>query len=169
MKLNEEKELNKITTQFSEAIKQFSKKDFKKAKELFADINSTYGESEFYSVLEIFARSKIYHSIAEAQLNPIKLELKSDEDYLNEGLFQLNAGDLERALELFNHLKSKKYGDPFVDYLMALAFLKSDDIDASLKHLKICFDQDESYKILAQNESDFDPLYETEEFQSLIE
>ena len=169
MKLNEEKELAKITAQFTEAIMQFSKKEFKKAKDLFKDINDKYGVSEFYSVLEIFARSKVYHTIATAQLNPVKIELKTNEDYLNEGLFQLNAGNLERSLELLNHLKNKKHKNPFVDYLMSLAFIKNEDIEASLKHLQLCIDEDESYKVLVQNESDFDPLFENEEFKSLIE
>ncbi len=169
MRLNEEKELAKITTQYTEAIKHFSKKDFKKAIELFEDIIGKHGESEFYSVLEIFARSKVYKAIATAQLNPLKIELKTDEDYLNEGLFQLNAGNLDRSIELFTHLKSKKYANPFVDYLMSLAFLKNEDFEASLNHLKLCIDKDESYKILAHNEAEFDPLFENEEFKSLIE
>jgi tetratricopeptide (TPR) repeat protein len=167
-KLNEEKELKLIRDEFKEAIETFSKKEYEKARELFHKIVGQYQNSEYYSVLEVQARSKVYESIADAQLNPLKIELDSEEDYLNEGLYCLNSGDYDRALELFGHLENKKYSDPHLWYLMSIAYFKTGDKETSLNYLKKCIRKDEYYKIVAHNEPDFESLLEDGKFLSLL-
>lgn len=167
-KLNEEKELNLIRDEFIKAIEMFNKREYGKAREAFQKIVDQYQNSEYYSVLEIHARSKVYQSMADAQLNPIKIELTNDEDYLNEGLYQLNVGDAERALELFQTLEDRKTTDPFVWYLMAIAYQKKGDKEASLNYLKKCIAKDAYYKIIAHNEPEFELMLEDGKFLALV-
>lgn len=167
-KLNEEKELKLIRDEFMKAIETFTKREYEKAQELFHKIVDQYQNSEYYSVLEVQARSKVYKSIADAQLNPEKIKLNNEEDYLHEGIYCLNAGDYEKAVELFGYLENKKYSDPYLWYLMSIAYLKSGDKEASLNYLKRCIAKDGYYKIIAHNEPDFESMLGDGKFLSLV-
>ncbi len=168
MELNEKKQLAKIIKEFAPAVQIFSKKDYEKAENAFDSIIERYKDSDFYSVLDIQVRSKVYKKICHAQLHPIKIELTSDEDYLNEGIYNLNAGNFDRALELLSHLGKSGYKDSLVNYLLSIVYLKKEDIDNSLEYLKKAVKKDQYYKIIAHNEPDFDSLFENEEFAAII-
>jgi tetratricopeptide (TPR) repeat protein len=169
MKLNEEKQLKKITDELTEAVVSFTQREYKAARDKFDVIIEEYKDSEYYSVLEIQTRSKVYKNICLAKLNPIKDELNSDEDYLYQGIFSLNAGDLDKALELFNHLKESSYDDPYLDYLITIAYLKNEQIPECIDSLKECIAKDDYYKIIAHNEPDFSTLFDNDEFLTLID
>ena len=169
MKLEEEKKLKLITDEFTKAVQLFNQKDYKKAIEAFDQIVEKYKDSEYYSVLEIQTRSKVYRSISHSQLNPVRIKLSNDEDYLNEGIFNMNAGNIDRALELFHHLEKNKYNDPYLSYLLSIVYLKKEDTEMSLKYLKKCISKDDFFKVIAYNEPDFSPLFENENFLSMIE
>ena len=74
-----------------------------------------------------------------------------------------------KSLEYFEHLRKNKYKDPYLYYLLSLNHLKKEEIEDSLKYLKMCVDKDEFYKVIAHNEPDFDPLFENDEFKAIIE
>lgn len=169
MRQSEEKELKKVINEFGVAIKLFNKKKYKEAIEIFDKLIKESNDSDHYSVLEVKTRSEVYRNIAESQLNPVKIKLESNEDYLNEGIFNLNAGNLDRALARFKHLEKKKYNDPYLYYLISLVYLKKDDIEESINYLEQCIDLDDYYKIIAYNEPDFDSLSEDENFIDLVE
>ena len=165
----EEKELKKITGDFEKAIQAFRKKEYQQSLDIFNSIIDTFKNSEYDSVLEIQAQSKIYKNISHSCLNPAKVVLISEEDYLNEGLYQLNAGNPEQALKFFHDLEEKKgYNDPYLYYLMALVYVKKGDEESALKYLKKCISLDDYYKIIAHNEPDFEPLSNHGEFLSLV-
>ena len=169
MELNEEKQLAKIIKEFTSVVQIFSKKEYEKAEKAFGSIIEKYKDSDFYSVLEIQMRSKAYKNICYAQLHPVKIELASDEDYLNEGIYNLNAGNFDMALELLNHLEINGYKDSYVSYLLSIIYLKKEDSDNSLEYLKKAVEKDEYYRIIAHNEPDFDSLFEkNEEFAAII-
>jgi predicted Zn-dependent protease len=166
----EEKELKKISQEFNKALQAFHKEDFKTAHELLTHIVETYKESEYDSVLEIQTQSKIYQSLADSRLHPKRISLKTDEDYLNEGLYNLNAGNLDLALKyLLDLAEKRKASDPYVQYLLSLAYAKQDDEEKALQYLKKCVSKDDHYKVIAHNEPDFESLSENSEFQALIE
>jgi len=168
MSLSEEKELKSINKEYSQAIEVFRKKDFKKALELFDKIMKKYKDSESYSVQEYIGKSKVYYSICNSKLNPIKIELTTDEDYLNEGIFNLNKGDFEKAVEYLTKVMNKKGKKAFVNYLLSIIYNKKEDLEKSLDLLKKAIEEDDFYKILAYNESDFENLKENEDFLALV-
>jgi outer membrane protein assembly factor BamD (BamD/ComL family) len=168
-KADEEKQLKVITDNFGKGIQAFNKKDISAAQEIFAKIVSDYEDSEYYSVLEVHARARVYHKLAESILHPVRVKLKEDLDYLNEGIFQLNAGDFESAQKMFSHLESKKYHDPYLQYLQAVLSVKKGEEEEAVQYLKKCIAKDEFFKILAYNEPDFSPLFEKDDFLALVE
>ncbi|HLP47195.1 MAG TPA: tetratricopeptide repeat protein [Candidatus Kapabacteria bacterium] len=169
MELNEEKELKKASDDLTEAIKIFRTKDYEKADNAFRSIVEQYKDSEYFSVLEIQARAKVYKNICHTQLNPLKVVCTSEEDFLNEGIFNLNQKNFDKAQELLESLGKKKYKESYVNYLLSIVYLKKKDIPASLEYLKKAVKKDESYKIIAHNESDFDELFDNEEFISIVQ
>lgn len=169
MELNEEKELKKVIDDLTAAVRIFRKKDYAKAAGAFESIVEHYKDSEYYSVLEIQARAKAYKNMCHTQMHPVKVECNSNEDFLNEGVFHLNRKNFDKALEFLEPLGKKKFKEPLVNYLLSIIYLKKRDISASLEHLKKAVKKDESYRIIAHNESDFDELFENEEFHSIIQ
>ena len=166
----EEKELKKISLEFNKALQDFHKMNFKSALDLLKEIIENYRDSEYDSVLEIQTQSKLYKNLADCRLHPQKIVLKTDEDFLNEGLYNLNAGQLDQALQHFLGLSEKrKYSDPYIYYLLSLVYMKQDDEEKALKYLEKCIAKDDYYKVIAHNEPDFESLSENSEFLSMIE
>ena len=169
MELKEEKELAEIIKLFTEAMKVFSKKGFEKARDAFNGIIEHYKDSEYYSVLEIQARSKVYKTICHAQLNPVKSNPETTEDYVHEAVFNLNAGKLKKSRELLEQLEKKDADMAYVNYLYSLVYLKMADIPKMLEYLKKAVEIDNFFKTIAHNEPDFDRMFENEEFVAIIE
>jgi tetratricopeptide (TPR) repeat protein len=169
MELREERELKQIRETFTRGIDLFRQRQYKEALAVFTEIVQEYEDSEYYSILEIEGRSKVYKKICEAQLFPVKIELRDDEDYLFDGIYQLNTGNLDKALERFNYLKEKNYQDPYLIYLLSLVYLKKEDTETCFKYLKQAIDQEEYYKVIAYNEPDFDPLFDNQRYAALTE
>ena len=169
MKLKEEKELQAITAEYEKALQLFHKKSYNKAGEAFKKIIESYKDSEFYSVLEIQTRAKVYLSMAEAQTHPVTVKLESAEDHVWEGVYQLNAGKFDKALELFSEAEKNNYRDAFLYFLMATAYLKKEDTAAVLRYLGKCLKKDEHYKIIVYNEPDFEPMLQNQDFLKLVE
>lgn len=166
----EDKELKSITTDFDKAIQAFQRKEYQKAFDLLTRIIDNHRDSEYESVLEIQAQANAYRNVADSMLNPPKTVLKTGEDYINEATYQLNSGNLDRAAKLVDDLlEKKKSKDPYLYYLKALISIKQENQASALKHLKKCVSKDDSYKIIAFNEPDFDSLLENEEFLALVE
>jgi predicted Zn-dependent protease len=169
MKLKEEKELQTITAEYEKALQLFHKKSYHKAEAAFKQIIDTYKDSEFYSVLEIQTRVKVHYAITQSKLHPQTVPLRSVEDYVWEGVFQLNAGDTDKALELFNHAEKENHKDAYLYYLMAAAYLRKEDSVASLRYVEKCIKKDATYKVLIYNEPDFEPLLQNQDFLNLVE
>jgi tetratricopeptide (TPR) repeat protein len=169
MKLKEEKELQSISEEYEKALHLFLKKSYAKAGEIFARIVESYKDSEFYSVLEIQTRAKVYQSITHAQTHPLKIKLENAQDHIWEGAFQLNAGDVAKALEHFAYAEKSNCRDAYLYYLMAAAYLRQEDTAGALRYIEKCLKKDESYKVIIYNEPDFEPLQQNPDFLKLVE
>lgn len=169
MELSEEKQLKHITGEFTKGVELFKAREYQQALEVFGRIAEEYKDSQYYSVLEIQGRSELYRKLCEARLNPVEIQLQDDKDYLFDGIFHLNAGNLDKALERFNYLEEKKYSDPYLEYLLSLVYMGKEDYNTCLKYLKKAIDADESYKVIAYNEPDFEPLFENDRFTAVVE
>lgn len=169
MKLSEDVQLKNITEEYTQGMKVFAKREYAEAFKLLEATIEKYNDTDYFSVSEIQACAKVYRNICHSQLNPVEIQLETDEDYLNEGVFNLNAGNYNRALELFNELENRKYKDLYLNYLFSIAYLKRSDIETCLKHLKKCIKKDNYFKIIAYNEPDFARIFDHDEFRSIVE
>ncbi|MBN2399830.1 MAG: hypothetical protein JXI33_05750 [Candidatus Aminicenantes bacterium] len=169
MKLKEEKELQAITAEYEKALQLFHKKSYHKAEAAFKQIIETYKDSEFYSVLEIQTRVKVHYAIAQSQLRPATVTLETMQDYIWEGVYQLNSGNTDKALELFNHAEKENQKDAYLYFLMAAAYVKNEDTANSLRYVEKCLKKDAAYKVIVYNEPDFEPLLQNQDFLNLVE
>ncbi len=169
MKLKEDNQLNEISKKFSEAIKKYTKKEYKEAAVDFGNIIEEYKDSEFYSVLEIQTKSKSYKNICDQRAKKKKIESDDEDEILNELLFSINIGDEKESEKIIKKLEEKKINSPYSIYLKALFAFSQEDIDAGLGLLKKAVAKDEKYKIIANNEPDLQDLQENEEFLTIIE
>lgn len=169
MEQTEEKQLQAITDEFGKGVEAFKKRECQQAVDIFTKIVETYKDTEFYSVTEIQARSQVYLRICDSRLNPVKLELQSEEDYLSDGLFLLNAGELDKALERFKYLEEKNYSDPYLGYLFSLVYARKEEPETCMEYLTAAIEKDEIYRVIAHNEPDFELMLEHEEFVELMD
>ena len=169
MKLKEEKEMQAITEEYEKALQSFHKKNYSKAGEAFKKIVDTYKDSEFYSVLEIQTRAKVYQSMAKSQTHPLTVKLESPQDHVWEGVYQLNAGNVDNAMEFFLHAEKNNYRDAYLYFLMAAAYLRKEDTANALRYVEKCLKKDEHYKVIVYNEPDFEPLLQDQDFLKLVE
>ncbi|MEN8153312.1 MAG: tetratricopeptide repeat protein [Acidobacteriota bacterium] len=169
MKLNEDNEIKNITKMFSTSVSHFNKRDYQKAFDGFEEIIKKYEDSEFYSVLEIQTRSKTYRNICKENLDTKQYKPESNEEYINEVVYNINAENFDEALKFIEQLKKKKYDAAYLDYLQSVLYIKQGDTENSLKFLAKCVEKDDDYKVLANNEPDFESLLEDEIFNQIIE
>lgn len=169
MELSEEKQLKSITEEFKKGVAFFRERECQKAFEIFNHIIEEYKDSQYYSVLEIQSRSKFYQILCHTRLNPVKTNDWDDNDYLNDGIFHLNAGNPDKALERFKYLEEKKYIHPNLDYLLSLTYLKQGDNETCLMYLEKAIKSDKFFKVVAYNEPDFEPMFENDEFTEMVE
>jgi tetratricopeptide (TPR) repeat protein len=169
MKLNEEKELARITEAFTKGVTLFTQKEVKNALAVFDQIIEEFKDSEYYSIEEIQTRAKVYKAICESLLNPVEIKLETDEDYLNQGVYHLNAGQYAEAIDMFQTLESRGYTDPYLNYLLSIVHLKKREFGTCFSYLKKCVQEDDYYKIVAHNEPDFIPILEHREFLAIVE
>jgi tetratricopeptide (TPR) repeat protein len=79
----------------------------------------------------------------------------------------MNKGDYEEALKLFNKAVEKDPNHAKILYFMAEIYQSMGDSDQSLEYLKKSIQKDKYFKILAQNDSDFEALREDKKFKIL--
>ena len=169
MELSEEKQLANITEEFTRGIGLFRKRECQQSLDVFNRIVEEYKDSQYYSVLEIQGRSKIYKTLCEARLHPVKLELEEEEDYLFDGIYNLNAKKLDIALERFHFLEEKKYKPAYVSYLKSLVYLKKREFPNCLRYLKSSIEADDYFRVIAYNEPDYESLFDNDSFLSMVE
>ncbi|MCP2597353.1 tetratricopeptide repeat protein, partial [Candidatus Aminicenantes bacterium AC-335-G13] len=79
-----------------------------------------------------------------------------------------NLGNYEKAMELLKEAQKKDPKEGKVYYALADVSAQMGDNKLALDFLKKAIELDSFFKILAQNEVDFEPLKENKEFQELV-
>jgi tetratricopeptide (TPR) repeat protein len=165
-KANTLKELSKHTENarkdYDRGVAALQKKKLDEAERNFLDLIQKYpGERELVD------RARVYLSVIERQKRNARPALTEPEDYYYAAVLEKNRGNVAEAIE---HLKraARKNGHGRVDFLLACCYAQSGETDTALLHLKSAIDEDQSNRILARHDRDFDPLRETAGFQELL-
>jgi len=148
---------------YSKAMNYFHKKDYLKAIELFKEIINKYSSEK-----EIFDRANLYLSICKNRMEGKKVKLSNFDDYFYYGIYHLNLGNYEKAIELLKEAQKKAPKEGKVYYALADVSAQIGDDKSALSYLKKAIELDSFFKILAQNEVDFEPLKENKEFKELV-
>jgi tetratricopeptide (TPR) repeat protein len=163
-----EKEKKKIDSyekallSFSQAVKALRKGDCKKAVESFEAMIEKYPTEK-----ELVDRAKTYIKICQEGTKKETYPLKTFDDYYEYGVYKMNRGELKEALELFQKALEKNPSQAKILYLLAATYQLMKETDQSLEFLKKAIQKDKYFKILAQNDQDFEPLREDKKFKIL--
>jgi tetratricopeptide (TPR) repeat protein len=147
---------------YAEGVKEFQKGRPEKAQELFRLFLGKYdGEKELVD------RARVYLKIIQEKGKKESISLKTSDDYFYYSLYKINSGEYEEALKLLEKALTSGEEEARMHYLMANACIHLGKNEEALEHLRKAFQKDKFFKIMAQNETDFEPLWEDKKFKLL--
>ncbi|MBC7364936.1 MAG: tetratricopeptide repeat protein [Candidatus Aminicenantes bacterium] len=148
---------------YSQAIKEFRKGDYEKASASFENLIEKFPDE-----YELTDRAKVYLAVCQRGTKKESLSPKTLDDYLFYGQMKINKGDYEGALKLLEKALEFKKEEAKIYYLIATAYILSGRQEESLEALKKAIQKDKSLAILAQNEPDFQALWDDKRFKVLV-
>ncbi len=146
---------------FAEAMQNFHRQKFGRAKEMFEKAAAN-------APSEIVARARVHIHLCEQKLSKPSRAPKTPEDFYNLGVAELNARDLQSAVE---HLTKADKAAPKHDeilYALAAAQCLLGNTDMALEHLRAAIALRQENRFLAQHDDDFEPLRSDARFRPLI-
>jgi tetratricopeptide (TPR) repeat protein len=152
----------KALTSYGEAVKAYRKGNSEKAVESFKSLIKEYASEK-----ELVDRAQTYIKICQEGKSKESFPLKTFDDFYEYGIFKMNQGNYEEALELFQKAIEKDPDHAKILYFMAGIYQSMGDVDQSLEFLKKAVQKDKYFKILAQNDSAFEALRENKKFKIL--
>lgn len=150
----------KALSAYGEAMREFHKGRMDKAQELLKSFLEKYDTEK-----ELVDRARIYLEIAKEKGKKETVSLKTIDDYFYYSVYKINRGDYEDALKLLEKALEMKEEEARIYYLMANAYVIIGKTEEALECLRKAFQKDKFYRILAQNEIDFAPLWEDKKFK----
>ena len=150
----------KALAAFGEAMKEFHKGRLDKAQELLKAFLEKYDtEKEFVD------RAKIYLQMTQEKGKKETVSLKTVDDYVYHSIYKINSGAHDEALKLLEKALEMKEEEGRVYYLMADALILMGKPDEAMENLKKAVQKDKVYRTMAQNEIDFEPLWDDKKFK----
>ena len=153
-------EYQKALAAYGLAVKEFHKGEFEKAAASFRDFIE-----KFPADREIVDRAKAYLSIALKRPKKEAVALKTFSDHYHAGVSKINQRDFPGAIKVLEKALEFKENEGLVYFLLADVHGLMGEADAALDFLKKAVQKDKSFAILAQNEPDFEPLWEDKKFK----
>lgn len=153
-------EYQKTLAAFSVAVKEFQKGEFEKAAASFEDF-----VAKFPADKEIVDRARTYLAIAKKRPKKETPSLKGFEDHYRAGAARINQKDYPGAIKVLEKALEYKENEGLVYYLLADAHNLMGRMDDALEFLKKAVQKDRTFAVLAQNEPDFEPLWEDKKFK----
>ncbi len=152
----------KALAAYADAMKEFQKGRSEKAQDLFRVFVEKYdGEKELVD------RANLYLRIIQDRGKKESISLKTIDDYFYYSVYKINSGDYEGALKLLEKALTLGEEEGRTHYLMANALVHLGKNEEALERLKKAFQEDKFFRIMAQNEMDFEPLWEDKKFKLL--
>jgi tetratricopeptide (TPR) repeat protein len=161
--LKKKDDYQKALSLYSQGIKDFRRRDLEKAVSSFESLIEKFPEEH-----ELVDRARVYLTICQKSQKKESVNLKTIEDYLFYAQMKINQDDYEGALKLLEKALEFKKEEARIYYLMAIAYVQSNRLEESLEALKKAIQKDKSLAVLAQNETDFGPLWEDKRFKVLV-
>lgn len=152
-------EYQKTLAAYNLVMKDFHKKHYEKASQsIMAFLEKCSSEKELVD------RARIYLKICENQLKKAPEALKTFDDYYESSIIKINENEPDEALKLLEKAQKMKPEEGKIFFLMADALCLMEKEDECLGNLRKAIQIDESFAVLAQNEPDFEPLWNNKKF-----
>ena len=147
---------------YDRGVAALQKKKLDEAERNFLDLIQKYPEER-----ELVDRARVYLSVVERQKRDARPASTEPEDLYYVAILEKNRGNVAEAIE---HLKraARKNGQGRVDFLLACCYAQNGETDTALEHLRKAIEEDQSNRILARHDRDFDPVRETPGFLELL-
>jgi len=147
---------------FEQALRLFNRHDFAPAKSAFLSLLSKFSEQA-----EIVARARTYLAICDQRLARLPTVPRNPDALYNQGVFLLNKGDTNDAIELFERaLKAEPRAD-HIYYSLAAAYARLDDVSKAIEALRRAIGIRPVQRSHARRDLDFVSLRSNEDFQQL--
>jgi tetratricopeptide (TPR) repeat protein len=156
-------EYQKALTAYGQAVKEFHKGDFEKAAELLKGLIEKFPVDK-----EIVDRAKSYLSIAQKRPKKESVSPKGFEDHYRFGIVKINQGDHAGAVKMLEKALEFKEKEGLVYFLLADVHSLMGQPDAALDYLKKAIQKDKTFSVVAQNEPDFESLWEDKKFKLIV-
>jgi tetratricopeptide (TPR) repeat protein len=160
------KELSKLAEnarkEFDRGVSSLQKKKIEEAERHFTELTQKYPDEK-----ELVDRARVYLAVCERQKKAAAPALTEPEDFYYAAVIAKNRGQVGEAIEHLKHA-ARKNGGGRVDFLLACCYAQNGERETALEHLKRAIGEDQSNRILARHDSDFDPVRDTPEFQELL-
>jgi tetratricopeptide (TPR) repeat protein len=149
---------------FERGVKALGKKDFERARESFLALVAEHSAER-----DVAERARAYLRVCERSLGKkSSYKPKGFEDLLHYGVFLHNKGEYDEALRFLREAAEIQPRNEHVQYCVAASAARAGEAEAALKALRSAIGQNRQNRAQARVDSDFDPIREDEEFQTLV-
>jgi tetratricopeptide (TPR) repeat protein len=156
-------EYQKALAAYGQAVKEFHKGDFEKATELLKGFIEKFPVDK-----EIVDKAKSYLAIVQKRPKKESASPKGFEDHTRVGVVKINQGDHAGAVKILEKALEFKEKEGLVYFLLADVHCLMGQADTALDYLKKAIQKDKTFSVLAQNEPDFEALWEDKKFKLII-
>jgi tetratricopeptide (TPR) repeat protein len=147
---------------FEQALRLFNRHDFGTAKSAFLSLLGKFAEQA-----EIVARARTYLAICEQRLARSPSLPRNADALYDQGVFQLNRGNTDEALELFEKALRVEPRADHVYYSLAAAHARLNDTPKAMDALRRAIGIRPAHRSHARRDLDFVGLRGNEDFQQL--
>jgi tetratricopeptide (TPR) repeat protein len=161
--LGDTKSTNAALSLLEKAIKLIFLKDFRRARaEIKALLETHPGEKE------ILARARSYLQICHREEAALHKPTVTGDQLYTFAVVEHNRGNYDSAISVFNQLLAKQPDADYLYYALAASFALKGDVGHALVNLRRAIGLNESNRVYAKNDPDFNSLHEHREFADLI-
>lgn len=146
---------------FEAATRYFNRQNYAKAKGLFE--KALTGASR-----EVAESARVHISLCEQKLAKPAPAPRSPADYYNLGVAELNARNLDLAIEHLSKADKAAPNQDEIRYALAAARALQGNIEVAFEHLKAAIALRPENRFLARHDEDFAPLRSDPRYRSLI-
>jgi tetratricopeptide (TPR) repeat protein len=147
---------------FEAAVAAFQKRNYEKASQIFEKLTAN-------PVGEVAVRAQAYLRICEQKLHPASPVAKTAEQLYDLGIAQLNARNLEAAVETLRKASALNSKLEYIRYALAAAHALQGNVEAALEHLKAAIELRPGNRFLASKDEDFQSLAADPRFARLLQ
>jgi len=146
---------------FEAGVRMFQKQNYGRAKELFERLQED-------STAEVRNRAQVYLHLCEQKLSQAGPAPRTPEDHYDLGVAQLNARQIDAALESLTKANKLRPNQEHIRYALAAAHAQAGNADAALEHLTAAIELRPNNRYQARKDADFQSLGSDPRFTRLI-